>query len=300
MAATAPRINPLNGGNNSATENRDLVFCEHSTSPLVVSKELMLEVCHQVNEGLRALRRGGGVEVGGLLIGAKSGNNRLTVERIVPIVTEHRFGPAFHLSPTDIGGFEQTIASAHHEQGRSVIGFYRSRTRGDAIPRESDQEILNTLARVHPAYEVDFRFFLIFTPLSKVDVEISIAQRRDGGWHDWREIKLRTEPMSFISDVSGGDSSLERAKYPGLALESATARARSATVPRPGRQQTTTLVVRHGRVDNFGGSHGRQLLDHGASVRTGAAPQGDSAHGEHAHRVRSQPGRCDVEAHVES
>ena len=197
MAAAAPRINPLNGVDHPGLENGDLVFCEHSTSPLVVSKALMEVVCNQVNEGVWALPRGGGVEVGGLLIGAKGGGNRVTLERIVPIATEHRFGQAFHLSPTDLGGLEQTIASAHQEQSRSVVGFYRSRTRGDAIPRESDQEILNTLARVHPGYEIDFRFFLIFTPLSKSVVEISIAQRRDGGWHEWREVKLRTEPMCF-------------------------------------------------------------------------------------------------------
>jgi TonB family protein len=222
--AAAPRINPLIGVDHPGSENGGLVFCEDSTSPLVVSKALMEVVCNQVNEGVWALPRGGGVEVGGLLIGAKSAGSRVTVERIVPITTEHRFGQAFHLSPTDLGGLEQTIASAHQEQSRSVVGFYRSRTRGDAIPRESDQEILNTLARVHPGYEIDFRFFLIFTPLSKSVVEISIAQRRDGGWHEWREVKLRTEPMAFISDVSETDSSLERAKYPGLALEPAAVR----------------------------------------------------------------------------
>ena len=218
MAAPA-RVNPINGVEQPGSENGDLVFCEHSTSPLVVSKALMEAVCNQVNGGVRALPRGGGVEVGGLLIGAKSGGNRVSVERIVPIATEHRFGQAFHLSPADIGGLEQAIASADHDQRHSVIGFYRSRTRGDAIPRESDQEILNTLARVHPAYEVDFRFFLIFTPLSKFVVEVSIAQRREGGWDEWREVKLRTEPMSFISEVT--ESSLERTKYPGLALEPA-------------------------------------------------------------------------------
>jgi hypothetical protein len=219
--AAAPRVNPLNGVEKPVSENGDLVFCEHSTSPLVVSKALMEVVCNQVNGGVRALPRGGGVEVGGLLMGAKSSSNRVTVERVVPIATEHRFGQAFHLSPTDIGGFEQAITSAQHDQSQSVVGFYRSRTQGDAIPRESDQEILNTLARVHPAYAVDFRFFLIFTPLAKSVVEVSIAQRRDGGWNEWREFKLRTEPMSFISDVSETASSLERSKYPGLALEAA-------------------------------------------------------------------------------
>jgi hypothetical protein len=216
----APLRNPSNGVDHpGSSENGDLVFCEHSTSPLVFSKALMEAVCNQVNDGVRALPRGGGAEVAGLLVGAKRGGSPITVEQVVPISTEQRFGPAFHLSPTDVDGIEKAIASAHRDQTHTVIGFYRSRTRGDAIPRESDQQILNTLARLHPAYEVDFCFFLIFTPLSKFGVDVSIAQRGDAGWHEWCVFNFRTQPRSFFPDVSETESSPERAKYPGLTME---------------------------------------------------------------------------------
>jgi hypothetical protein len=229
----ASRLNPLNSVDHAgSSENENLVFCEHSTSPLVVSKALMEAVCNQVNDGVWALPRGGGAEVGGLLIGAKSGGPQVTVEQVVPISTEQRFGPAFHLSPTDVEGIEQAVATAHRDQTHTVIGFYRSRTRGDAIPRESDQEILNILARVHPAYEVDFRFFLIITPLSKFVVNVSISQRCDAGWHEWREFAFRTQPRSVLPDVSETESFLERTKTPGLTMEPAPARtAVSASAP---------------------------------------------------------------------
>ena len=221
----APLFNPLNVADHpGSSENGDLVFCEHSTSPLVVSKALMEAVCNQINDGVWALPRGGGAEVAGLLVGAKSGGNPVTVEQVVPISTEQRFGPAFHLSPTDVEGIEQAIASAHRDQTHTVIGFYRSRTRGDAIPRESDQEILNTLARVHPAYEVDFRFFLIFTPLSKFVADVSIAQRGDAGWHEWRVFNFRTQPRSFLPEASETES-FRGAKYPGLTMDLALVRA---------------------------------------------------------------------------
>ena len=122
----APPLNPFHGVEHlGSSESGDLVFCEHSTSPLVVSRALMETVCNRVNDGVWALPRGG-VEVGGLLVGAKSGGSPVTVEQAVPLSTEHRFGPAFHLSPTDIEGLEQAIASAHHDQTHTVLGFYRS------------------------------------------------------------------------------------------------------------------------------------------------------------------------------
>jgi hypothetical protein len=229
----ASRLNPLNsvdGPGSSEIEN--LVFCEHSTSSLIVSKVLMEAVFKQVTEGVRALPRGGGAEVGGLLVGAKSCGTQVTVEQVVPISTEPRFGPAFHLSPTDVEGIKQAIASAHRDQTHTVIGFYRSRTRGDAIPRESDQEILTTLARVHPAYEVDFRFFLIITPLSEFVVNVSISQRCDAGWHEWREFAFRTQLRSVPPDVSDTESSRERTKTPGVTMEPAQGRtAVSASAP---------------------------------------------------------------------
>jgi hypothetical protein len=129
----APLFNPLNVADHpGSSENGDLVFCERSTSPLVVSKALMEAICNQINDGVWALPRGGGAEVAGLLVGAKSGGNP-AVEQVVPISTEQRFGPAFHLSPTDVEGIEQAIASAHRDQTHTVIGFYRSRTRVSAL-----------------------------------------------------------------------------------------------------------------------------------------------------------------------
>ena len=96
----APLLNPSNGVDHpGSSENGDLVFCEHSTSPLVVSKALMEAVCNQVNDGVWALPRGGGAEVAGLLVGAKSGGNPVTVEQVVPISTEQRFGPTDQSPP---------------------------------------------------------------------------------------------------------------------------------------------------------------------------------------------------------
>jgi hypothetical protein len=214
-----PHLNPSIGvAPLGSSENEKLVFCEHSTSPLVVSKALMEAVCNQVNASIWPMPGERFGEVGGLLVGAKGSGDPLTVEQIVPISTEQRFGRAFRLSPISVKGLQKAIASAHDDQTRTVIGFYRSRILGDAIPRETDQEILKTLARIHPAYEVDFRFFVIFTPLSKFVLGISIAQRCDTGWKEWHEFEFRRHPGSPLLDVSETESPVERTKYPGSPL----------------------------------------------------------------------------------
>ncbi len=176
-----------------------LVFFEDSLSPLEISKGLLEELCRQVNEG--AMAKGGPTEIGGLLTAPKVAAGPVAVARLAPLRIEHRFGPTFHLSPADFEALEQAVGLAHRNPVEAVVGFYRSRTRGDEIPRETDQEILDRLERLYPDYETDFRYFLVLTPLSNTLMEVSVARRQDGAWHEWQNFKLRTQPMSLVPEA---------------------------------------------------------------------------------------------------
>ncbi|PWU02537.1 MAG: hypothetical protein C5B51_20570 [Terriglobia bacterium] len=225
---SAPQLTPVKAiSTPRAVEITDLVVFEDFPTSLSIPKGMLETVCSQVNEGVWALPRGGGAEVGGLLIGAPGGGGSRVVDQVIPLAIEHRYGPTFRLSPSDMQSLEQTVVSTNQNQSQTVIGFYRSRTRTDAIPRETDQEILTALERLHPAYASDFKFFLILTPISKSLMELSITAREDGAWQNWQAFQLRTQPLT-LQKLNKEDTKALPLRQPGIALEPAPV---PATVP---------------------------------------------------------------------
>jgi periplasmic protein TonB len=174
------------------------VLCPNSPFPLILSEELIPAFLEQINEGIRALPRVR-PEVGGLLVGPKSQAGQFLVDEVVPVSIEYRLGPSFRLSPLDLDNLALAVGSAQKDSGRAVMGFYRSRTRGDAKLRESDWEILGAIKQAHPSYAVDFRFFLVLTPISKSAIATGAVTRNGGGWEEMQFFTLRAHPPSVTA-----------------------------------------------------------------------------------------------------
>lgn len=71
-----------------------------------------------------------GMETGGLLLGSVSERAPFlfSVEDVCPIPCEHRFGPGFTLSDSDLEALREQLASARACGEHCVIGFFRTRT----------------------------------------------------------------------------------------------------------------------------------------------------------------------------
>ena len=176
-----------------ANELGQIVLCPNSTFPLIVSKELISGLLEQVNEGIRESPQVR-PEGGGLLVGPKSPAGQFLADEVVPVSSEHLFGPSLRLSPFDLDNLTLAIGSAQENSGRAVVGFYRSRTRGDAKLRDSDWEILNAIEQAHPSYAVDFRCFLILTPVSRSAVSAAAMMRSGAGWEEMQTFTLGSDP----------------------------------------------------------------------------------------------------------
>ena len=178
----------------------EFIFCPDSRSPLKIPQAVFTRILEQVNEGVRAVPRGG-AEVGGLLVGPKNYGESLTADDVLPIVTEYRFGPGFRLSPKDLAGVEELFNSL--PPSKTVVGLYRSRTRGQAGLRETDRELLRALEGVHSSFAVDFRFVVLLEPLSKFKISAATALRKDGDWPEWETVTVRAEPGGSPTMMGG-------------------------------------------------------------------------------------------------
>jgi hypothetical protein len=84
-------------------------------------------------EGFKSLRHRG-LETGGLLIGTtREVGNRVVVEidDFEPVESQHASGPSYVLSESDRRLLEERIALRESAEVPSIVGFYRSNTRGD-------------------------------------------------------------------------------------------------------------------------------------------------------------------------
>jgi proteasome lid subunit RPN8/RPN11 len=103
---------------------------------------LLGEIRVLVVEGLHRLSRGG-IEVGGILYGTRSGQV-LKIEAQRPIDCEHARGPSFTLSGNDLTGLEHMLGAAQGAPaGLEVVGWYHSHTRGGIGLSEEDLVIHN-------------------------------------------------------------------------------------------------------------------------------------------------------------
>ena len=196
----APQSSPAGRFEGQNHKTKDVVFCERSLFPLAVPSALVAAIWDQINEGLRAVPRGG-AEVGGLLLGRQSQTGIVLAEEFVPIQIEYRFGPSFRLSDIDLKGIQSSMASIQKDPSKAVVGFYRSRTRNDSRSQESDSELLAVLEQAHTSFTSNFHYYIAFTPLSKMSMTASISVRKDDGWDDWQHVTLRSNPLSASEPI---------------------------------------------------------------------------------------------------
>ena len=220
----APRFEGQN------VKTKDVVFCERSAFPLAAPSALVATIWDQVNEGLRAVPRGG-AEVGGLLLGRHSQSGIVLAEEVVLIQIEYRFGPSFRLSDLDLSNIRSLMASVQKDPSKAVVGFYRSRTRNDSRTQESDSELLAVLEQAHTSFTTNFHYYIAFTPLSKLSMTASVSVRRDDGWDDWQHMTLRSNPMSASDPIEFEVPPKDPPPTPAPALEQPPARPPVAPLP---------------------------------------------------------------------
>jgi hypothetical protein len=227
----APQSSPAGRFEGQNPKTKDVVFCERSAFPLAVPSGLVTTIWDQVNEGLRAVPRGG-AEVGGLLLGRQSQTGLVLAEEAVPIQIEYRFGPSFRLSDSDVSGIRTLMASIQKDPSKAVVAFYRSRTRNDSQSQENDSELLAVLEQAHTSFASNFHYYIAFTPLSRLSMTASISLRKDDGWDDWQHVTLRSNPMSATEPIEL-EAPPKSPPTPAPALEPAPARPPVATARPP-------------------------------------------------------------------
>jgi hypothetical protein len=192
-------ITPNDALNTSPGETSVLRFGGRS-SQLIVANSLIPRLFDEVSEGVRSLPRGG-AEIGGLLVGPKNHMGGVLANDIITIPIEYRFGPSFRLSSPDLTKIEEAIVTAHKDPSKTVVGFFRSRTRGGAEFRDSDQEILLAVELAHAAFATDFHYFLVLSPPVRSEMPLGVATRTENDWSDFRPFTCHTEPLGITSDL---------------------------------------------------------------------------------------------------
>jgi proteasome lid subunit RPN8/RPN11 len=115
-----------------------------------------------------------GAETGGVLLGHYE-EDRICVEDSEPVRCEHRWGPSYIFSDCDFQSLEETLESCRTgPNGLSVVGFYRSHTRPDAGPSDSDRELFD---RYFPDSHA---VFLLLKPSRRQTIEADYYYRVDG------------------------------------------------------------------------------------------------------------------------
>jgi hypothetical protein len=167
---------------------------------LKVANLLIPKLFEDVTEGVRALPRGG-AEIGGLLVGPKDQEGGVLADEIISIPIEYRFGPSFRLSSPDLTKIEEAITVVHKDLSKTVVGFYRSRTRGGAEFRDSDQEILLAVELAHAGFATDFHYFLVLSPPARSEMALGVAVRSGNDWSDFRPYTCHYDPLGITSDL---------------------------------------------------------------------------------------------------
>lgn len=188
----------------------DLVFGEDPKSSVAIPKALIARIWDQAREGVRTSRVGG-LEVGGLLIGRRV-DERIAVEETIPLPIEYREGPSFQLSPSDLATISPLIESAHRGS-KLVVGFYRSRTRGEGVLRPSDLLILEAVERAHGSYLENFRCCFVLAPRSHTTAVLCVALRKGSFWSELQPVTLQsTQGAGFTEAAPAAPEPVARAE----------------------------------------------------------------------------------------
>jgi hypothetical protein len=140
----------------------DLLFCPVEFEWLAAVVD---EIRQAAMEGMFAAPHGG-IEIGGVLFGARNGSN-VEIQAHLPLECEHAFGPAFALSDGDLVRLERLLK--HGWPGLEPVGWYRSSTRGEMGLSGQDLEIYKRyfthqldivlLVKPHPIEPMAAKFF---------------------------------------------------------------------------------------------------------------------------------------------
>jgi hypothetical protein len=179
----------------SSVDHEHLVLADANDSSLLISKSLVEALWAHAKEGLRALAHGG-LEVGGLLVGPKVRDGKILVEDVIPLVTEYQFGPSFQMSESDLANLAAAIESVQADPEQAVVGFFRSRARGEGTLRECDFEVLKAIEQAHSSFADDFRCCFILAPVPESTALACIAMRYGAGWWELPVRTLHADPLS--------------------------------------------------------------------------------------------------------
>ena len=94
----------------------------------------------------------------------------------------------------------------HKDPSKTVVGFYRSRTRGNAELKESDRKSY-WLSRWRTRFATDFHFYAVLSPPAKSEMALSLAIRKGReNWSDFRPFTCHLNPLSVTSDLRCSES----------------------------------------------------------------------------------------------
>jgi hypothetical protein len=102
-----------------------------------------------------------GLEIGGILLGhidCQDDTTRFWIKGFEPVESEHRSGPSYVLSESDLGHLQETIA----RNGTSSIGIYRSQTRSERLELQDPDDHL-----FQQAFAAGDALFLILSAASR-------------------------------------------------------------------------------------------------------------------------------------
>ncbi len=170
-------------------ETRDDLFVgDNPKSSLVIPKLLITKIWDHAREGLGGSTFGG-PEVGGLIIGRRVAD-AVHAEEVIPLPTEDREGRSFQLAAPDKAPIGAIVESARGD-AKLVVGYYRSRTRGEEVLRASDLVFLRAIETAHDTYRDDFRCCLVLAPKSPSMAALSMAVRQESDWTNLPPISLQ-------------------------------------------------------------------------------------------------------------
>ncbi len=213
---SSPSLSPSGDFFHSALAgSATVVFGDGSSPRIAIPKAVLSQIFEEVDNGLRLLRRGG-VEIGGLLLGPDPQSANLTVDDSLRLEIEYQFGPIFQLSQSDFDRLGKAIRAirepgsdepegalpAEDAVPKTIVGFYRSVTRGDSELRDSDCEILETIEQAQPCVS-GVQCCLILAPLSKLEISVRVVVRHgDRLDHSTATIRRNTlQPASALATV---------------------------------------------------------------------------------------------------
>jgi TonB family protein len=122
-----------------STEN-EAVHCADHTS--IFTGGVGERIREEAFNGLKSLPRRG-VEIGGFLTSTEKIHNAgAHVDGVEFVESEHRFGPAYRLSPSDIRALKEKVRLSLASGGKSLVGFFRTCTRDEFAVDLNDIEAI--------------------------------------------------------------------------------------------------------------------------------------------------------------